>query len=229
MGSGASTAADEKIRIGKLVTQISQLTEGPERINLLQEVWKLCDDDHYKLPLVEQSNLLTILVTILNEAGEINEDKRLAAGCVWYLSRGVNVRLPIVIHPGMLIAMVKLIRCSDHEARLIALKAFANLTINEACEDYLFHPDVDLGAALASAMDMYNHTAGDEYVHWAIKDFCTLMTNEPKETYVVRFLQLDIHTKIIAQLRYIFTFLSILLNHPSPTIHIHFHPLFHTL
>ena len=65
-------------------------------------------------------------------------------------------------------------------------------------------------------MNEYNFTpSGNQYVHWAIKDFCTLMANEPKEIYVVRFLQLDIHTKIVAQLRYIHSFITCLFSYPT--------------
>ena len=156
MGSGASTsasAAEEKIRASRIISQVGEQTEGPERIDLLKELWKLCDDDNYKLPLVEESDLLKILLTILNEIGEINEDKRLAASCLWYLSRGVNVRLPIMAHAGMISALVRLAQCNDHEARLIALKTFANLTIYESCEDYILNPNIDFGAALADAIN----------------------------------------------------------------------------
>ena len=81
MGAGASVYADvETTRVTKLITAISG-DKNDGRFSALKELSELCDQDDYKLPLIERGQLLPILVKILSETGDIPDDQHVVEIC----------------------------------------------------------------------------------------------------------------------------------------------------
>ena len=138
-GTSCKTSNRETIRLGHLIAVIS-VDKMDGRLSALKELTKLCDQDDYKMPLIERGKLLPALVKILSETGDISADQAEATTCCWYLSRTNDARLPIVSEKGMVPALVSIIQRNQGEARSSALACFVNCALIPVSVDYLLDP-----------------------------------------------------------------------------------------
>ena len=139
MGAGASVSDQETVRVQKLIEVISG-DKHNGRLSALKELTNLCDQNDYKIPLIERGNLLPILVKILSETGDVSEDQAEAAKCGWYLARGNEAKLPTVSEKGMVAALVSFIQRSQGDERYSALSCIVNCANISDSVDYLLDP-----------------------------------------------------------------------------------------
>ena len=173
-------------RMDHLIAVISS-DKRVRRLPALQELTTLCDQDDYKMLLVERDHLLPVLVNILSESGMVSADQAEAATCCWYLSRSNDARLAIVSEKGMITALVNIVQRSQGGARSAALACFVNCALIPQAVDYLLHSSYGLLNVIAMIITTDTNEAnvtisfkflanvvGSSWIWGRIGDFLTL-------------------------------------------------------
>ena len=191
-GTGTSSCTKsrrEAIRLGHLIAVISSdRMEG--RLSALQELTRLCDQDGYKLSLIERGHLLPALVKILSESGVVSADQAEAATCCWYLSRTNDARLPIVSEKGMITALISIIQRSQGEARSAALACFVNCALISESVDYLLNSSYGLLSIIATIITTDSNEAN---VTIAYNFLANIVGASSIWGRIDEFLRLDLH------------------------------------
>ena len=136
MGAGASVSEGETTRVTNLIAVISG-DKNDGRLSALNELSKLCDQDDYKMPLIERGQLLPVLVKILSETGDISDDQIEAAKCCWYLARTYELKVPIARENNLISTLVSVMHRSQGDARDAALSVVINCAMHRDAVDYL--------------------------------------------------------------------------------------------
>ena len=189
MGAGASVSEGETTRVTNLITVIDgDKKEG--RLTALQELSKLCDQDDYKMPLIERGQLLTVLMKILSETGDIFDDQIEAAKCCWYLSRTTEAKLLIAGEKGMVAALVSFIQRSQGNARYAAISCFVNCATAPEAVEYL----LDSAFGLLDAITMVITTDTNETnISNSYKILANVIRDSWMPNRIDEFLRLKLH------------------------------------
>ena len=189
MGAGASVSDEETVRVTKLIAYISG-DKNEERLSALKELVKLCDQDGYKMPLIERGMLLPVLIKILSETGDTTIDQNEAVTCCWYLSRTFEAKLPIAKEKDMLAALVSIIQRDQGNTRYAALACFVNLAQIQEAVEYLLDPAFGLLNVIAMVI---NTDTNETNVMAAYKLLANMITLSWIPHRIVEFLHLNLH------------------------------------
>ena len=189
MGAGASVSEDKTVQITNVIAVVSG-DKNDARLSALKELTKFCDQDDYKMPLIEQGKLLPLLVKILTETGEISEDQTETAKCCWYLSRSQEAKFPIGSEKGMIPALVSIVKRSQGEARSAALSVFINCAKSPEAVDYLLDPVFGLLDVIAMVITT---DTNEKNVSLAYMSLANITKASWMPDRIGEFLRLDLH------------------------------------
>jgi hypothetical protein len=177
MGSGSSAS------VAHVLATLGSGADTGNYVPALRTLRGICNDadDEGKMRLIAEGNALALLVGIIAEERTPPTDAAAeAVACCWYLSRARGARAPILEEPGLLAALVKLVRRDsllDGHCRGGALCCLTNCASGPAYIDLLMNPFH--GVLDAVALVLATATLSDGNRHHAMKYVATVVRPRP--------------------------------------------------
>ena len=177
MGSGSSAS------VAHVLATLGTGADTEGCIPALCALRDMCNDadDAGKMRLITEGHALALLVGIIAEERNPPTDAAAeAVACCWYLSRAGEARVRILEEPGLLAALVKMVRRDsllDGHCRGGALCCLTNCASEPTCIDLLMDPFH--GVLDAVALVLATATLSDGNRHHAMKYVATVVRRLP--------------------------------------------------